>query len=84
MTNFKGKELLGLKVRERVTGIEGIVTSISFDLYGCIMGLVTPSAKNKTERVDSHWFDMKRLQILSKKPVMKCPDFEIPEIGGGR
>lgn len=36
----KHLEMLGYAVRDRVTGLEGIVTSIGFDLYGCIQAVV--------------------------------------------
>lgn len=66
--------LLGLKVRDQVTGFEGVVTSIGYDLYGCIQAVVTPEFKNG-KREDSGWFDTKRLVVLSKTPVMQVPDF---------
>ena len=33
-------ELLGYKVKDSVTGFTGVVTSISFELYGCVQALV--------------------------------------------
>jgi len=39
---------LGLKVKDRVTGFEGVVSTMSFDLYGCIQAAVTPAAKDGT------------------------------------
>ena len=35
-------KLLGLKVKDKVTGFTGIITSVSFDLYGCIQVIITP------------------------------------------
>ena len=32
-------ELLGQKVEDKVTGFRGVVTTISFDLYGCIQAV---------------------------------------------
>jgi len=69
-------ELLGHKVRDRVTGFEGVVSSVSFDLFGCVQTVVTPPMDKKTgKRPDSEWFDHKRLEKLSKEPVMKQPSF---------
>jgi hypothetical protein len=32
--------LLGYRVRDKVTGMTGVVSSISFDLYGCVQAIV--------------------------------------------
>ena len=34
--------LVGFKVKDKVTGFEGIVETISFDLYGCVQAVVRP------------------------------------------
>jgi len=70
----KHMNLLGFEVIDKVTKTKGIVTSLCFDLYGCIQATITPkSSKNK--RSESYWYDVLRLKVLSKKPVMKRPDF---------
>lgn len=69
-------KLLGLKVKDRVTGFEGIVTTIGFDLYGCVQAIVSPVVKDG-KKEDSTWFDTKRLVATSLKPVMPVPAFEI-------
>lgn len=65
----KHLELLGLKVKDRVTGHEGVVTSIGFDLYGCIQAIVNPGADKEGKLRDSNWFDVNRLEVLEKEPV---------------
>ena len=35
-------EMLGYRVRDKVTGYEGVVTTIGFDLYGCIQATINP------------------------------------------
>lgn len=78
-------ELLGFKVRDKVSGFEGVVTSIGFDLMGCVQCIVSPAADNTTgKKADSHWLDYKRLTKLSEQPVMDTPDFaydvlEVPQ-----
>ena len=37
-------KLLGHKVEDKVTGFKGVVSSLSFDLYGCVQAVVTPAA----------------------------------------
>lgn len=66
-------KLLGFKVSDAVTGFSGVVTSITFDLYGCVQALVTPPREEKSE---SQWFDTKRLAVKSKTPVMIVPTFD--------
>lgn len=68
-------DLLGKKARDRVTNFEGIVTSVCFDLYGCVQVVVSPQLKDgKVE--DGRWMDAKRLEITDNTPVMPQPAFE--------
>jgi len=76
-------ELLGLKVRDRVTEFEGVVSSIGFDLYGCVQACVNPGLGKDGKLADSFWFDINRLEVLSKKPVMSTPNFEYGEVARG-
>jgi hypothetical protein len=75
-------ELLGRKAKDVVTGFEGVVTSISFDLYGCVQAVVSPGLNEKQEPGDGRWFDTKRLVPLSAEPVMTVPSFEV--VPGGQ
>ncbi len=76
-------KLLGLKVEDKVTKFKGVVTCISFDLYGCIQAIVTaPSVKS--EKGNSQWCDVSRLKIISKTPVMGLPNYEYGVQAEGR
>ena len=69
---------LGHKVKDRVTGFTGIATTLSFDLYGCVQAVVSQekNVKDGEQKLgDNHWFDVKRLEILSEEPVMPLPSF---------
>lgn len=68
--------LLGKKVADKVTGQKGVVTSVSFDLYGCIQVVVNPGMGPDGRLQESAWFDVSRLKVLSEKPVMEVPNFE--------
>lgn len=72
-------ELLGCKVRDKVTCFEGIVTSISFDLYGCIQTLVTPIIDTASDKSGSVWFDSNRLDVLCSTPVMRLPKYDFTD-----
>ena len=76
--------LLGIAVEDKVTGFSGVVTTISYDLYGCVQAVVTP--KHKSEEKDSYsgrWFDTKTSIVKSDKPVMEVPTFYTGSIPGG-
>lgn len=84
MTTIKEHfKLLGYRVRDVVTGYEGVAESLSFDLYGCVQYAVRPPiSKDKPhEFADGRWFDVKRLVPVGDAPIMDVPTFE-DEIGG--
>lgn len=66
-------ELLGLKVKDRVTGFTGIAESISWDLYGCIQAVVRPPVDDKGAMPDGKWIDVLRLEVLDATPIMAIP-----------
>ncbi len=72
--------LLGMKAEDRVTGFKGVITSISFDLYGCIQALLNPGIDKDGKVKDQCWFDIGRLESKGKEPVMRRPDFQSIEI----
>lgn len=76
-------KLLGTVMRDRVTGITGMVSSVCFDAYGCVQAILSPRAKDGAPR-DSHWFDVKRLEFAGKRIMEAPPHFVTPpgkEIG---
>jgi len=57
-----GPEVLGRQAREKITGLEGIITGRCEYLYGCNqLCLVPPSKDNKPS--DGYWFDESRIEI---------------------
>jgi len=71
---------LGYKAKDQVTGFAGVVTSVSFDLYGCIQYVLTPPAGENGKQEGGRWYDALRIQITGKKRVMEVPDF-VPDKG---
>jgi len=65
-------KMLGCEAEDKVTKAKGVITSICFDLYGCIQVLLTPEADSKT---NVKWYDITRIKSLSNNPVMNIPDF---------
>lgn len=76
------RSLLGLKVRDKVTGFSGVTTSVTFDLYGCIQAFVLPKQGKDGKVPTGGWYDTNRLEIESSKPVMKQPVFATNDKGG--
>ena len=68
--------LLGRRAEDKVTGFEGVISSVCFDLYGCVQAALTPSKKRDGNLGDGHWFDVQRLKVMPGKPVMTAPDFD--------
>ena len=66
--------LMGLPAKDKVTGFTGVLTSISFDLYGCIQYVITPKAENG-KVLEGHWMDADRIELLDEARVMDVPDF---------
>jgi|GEM_PF-842092 len=75
--------MLGKPVRDKVTGFRGIVTSISFDLSGCIQALVTPQAR-EGKLIDSAWMDISRVIEIEDVPRIAAPDFNNGPISEGK
>lgn len=73
-------ELLGLHGKDRVTGFEGVISTVSFDLYGCCQIVLVPKAKKNEGKLENGlWFDVNRVEITSAKRVMDVPQFAARE-----
>lgn len=80
--NFKlvHYQLLGLEVKDVVTGLRGIVTSISFDLNGSVQAAANPGLDKDGKVQQGTWVDTKSLFVLCSTPVRERPAFQsIPD-----
>lgn len=57
---------LGNKVRDIVTGFQGIATVKAEYLTGCVQFGVTPDVSTDGKIPDTVWFDDKRLEFVAK------------------
>ena len=71
-------KLLGAQMKDKVTGIEGMVDSVSFDAYGCVQATLRAKANDKGEIPQSHWFDVKRLEESGDRIMEAPPHFTTP------
>jgi hypothetical protein len=78
----KHLDLLGMTAEDKVTGFKGVIASISFDLYGCIQAIINPGIDKDGKLKDQCWFDIGRLKITGKSPVMDRPDFQPSPVPG--
>lgn len=76
--------MLGMKAVDKVTGYRGVVSSICFDLYGCVQAVVTPVAGKDGKKEKGHWFDVRRLLVTGKKRVMPLPNYDLGYVAEGR
>ena len=72
----KHLSLLGMRVKDKITGFTGVVTSIGFDLYGCIQAVINPGVDKEGKLQELTWFDVSRLELLGAEPVIEQPNFE--------
>ena len=67
---------LGFNAEDKVTRFKGVITSVSFDLYGCVQFLINPGLNKDGVLESSNWFDVSRVDIkVTVPPVMESPDF---------
>lgn len=61
--------LLGFEATDIITGTKGVISNISFDLYGCIQASLTQK-NNKGVVEEDKWIDVTRLIKKSKERVL--------------
>lgn len=67
--------LLGLTATDKVTGLTGVITSVTFDLFGCVQVIVYPTVKEGGTIEEGKWFDVNRLTIQDDARKMPVPNF---------
>ena len=81
----KHLDLLGHRAKDKTSDYEGVVVSISFDVYGCVQADVRPfELDEKGSFKNGVWLDVSRLKVVTKKPLMDAPNFEWGETAEGR
>lgn len=77
-------ELLGKPAKDVITGFVGVISSLSFDLYGCIQVAISPPIDKDGEIPSGQWFDVTRVKVTKNKTVMDLPDYVAGYIAQGR
>lgn len=68
-------ELLGFTAKDKVTGYEGVIDSVSFDLYGCVQVSLKPPIDKEGKMPVGYWVDVTRLDVDTTKRVIPLPNF---------
>ena len=66
--------MLGMKVRDVVSGFEGIATGRVEYINGCKQFLITPRVDKDGKYMEAQWVDQQRVEILDSEPVVKVSD----------
>ena len=67
--------LLGKRGRDKITGVEGVVECVTFDLYGCVQIILRQKVKEDGKIPASGWLDVQRIVVQDDERVMNVPDF---------
>lgn len=70
-------KLLGRRMTDKVTGFNGVVGSVWFDLTGCVQAILIPKVAADGKRVAAESFDVSRLEgsFDPADQVMPAPDY---------
>lgn len=60
---------LGDEARCKVTGFQGIITSVAKCLTGCDRVTIQPPINKEKKMADALWFDVEAVEILKKHKV---------------
>lgn len=58
---------LGSKIRDNITGLEGVATARATYLYGCVRIELTPDKLDNGKIMDSYFLDEQRCEVLKEK-----------------
>ena len=64
MTTKEFKFTNGDKVKEKISGFEGIITGTAFYLTGCNQYVITAKPKDSHSEPQSIWYDEGRLELI--------------------
>ena len=57
---------LGDRVKDRISGLKGIVTGVTYFLYGCTRMTLQPEEAKDGKPADGFWVDEPQLELVKK------------------
>jgi hypothetical protein len=70
----KVNKIIGKKVRDIVTGFEGIATGHTEWLTGCNTVGISPQELNDGKVIETHWFDENRIEVVGEGVKKQLPE----------
>ena len=71
---MKAKEILGKKVKDRITGFKGIAIGYAQHYTGCDTVGIKPQELHDGKPIEAIYFDIMRVEILEEKVSEVVPD----------
>ena len=65
---------LGSKVRDNITGFEGIATGRTEWLFGCNRVCVEPTELKDGKPIEAQWFDEQRMEVVAEQAPVVSKD----------
>jgi len=65
--------ILGRYARDKITGIFGPITSVSFDLNGCVQCIINRGLDKDGKPYEGYWMDIQRMDLEPSDPIMPLP-----------
>jgi hypothetical protein len=65
------KKLLGKKVKDIVSGFEGVAVSKIEYMNGCTQYNIQPKCKDDNTMIKAEWFDAEQVELVSNKTIVK-------------
>jgi quinol monooxygenase YgiN len=64
---------LGSEAKDRITGLEGVITGIVIHLNGCIRYNITSKKRTVEGKMIEDWVDEQQIILLKEPPKVKAP-----------
>lgn len=68
-------DLLGYRVKDKITDFVGVVVSVTFDVNGCIQAIIKPKVDKDGKTRYPEVIDVQRLELLPDERVVTAPDW---------
>lgn len=67
MSKDDGRVQLGMRAKDKITGLSGIVVAITRWLNGCVRVTLQPEKLDSGKVRDSHTFDVEQVEVITAK-----------------
>lgn len=70
MNTAQALDLIGKKVKDKITGFEGVVTGVAVYLAGCHQACIFPRVAADGKLPEAQWLDCVRLEVDAATPAV--------------